>query len=237
MFKNYLKTGYRNLVKNTSFTLINLIGLSLGLASVMVLSLLVYEYLTANSIFKNQERIVYLKTKPKSGNDYNQTPFPLLEEILKNCPDVAAATHTQTWYFPWLKYQNKEFQDNTIFGETGFFKVFSFPFEFGQVKTALNEKYNVVLSHEMAEKLFGKQNPVGKIITADDSTQLTVTGVLKPIPVNATLHPGAILNIAFLKDNPDFKSAANWYNTFAENFLLLKPGANRQNLLYQLNKI
>ncbi|RYE33955.1 MAG: ABC transporter permease, partial [Sphingobacteriaceae bacterium] len=237
MFKNYLKTGYRNLIKNKSFTLINLIGLSLGLASVMVLSLLVYEYLMANSIFKNQERMVYLKTKPKTGKDYSQTPFPLLGEILKTCPDVEAATHAQTWYFPWLKYQDKEFQDNTIFGETGFFKVFSFPFEFGQVKTALNEKNNVVLSHEMAEKLFGTQNSLGKIITADDSTQLTVTGVLKPIPINATLRPSVILNINLLKDNPDFKNSADWYNTFTENFLLLKPGANRQNLLYQINQL
>ncbi|MGI4022778.1 MAG: ABC transporter permease [Janthinobacterium lividum] len=237
MFKNYLKTGYRNLVKNKSFTLINLIGLSLGLASVMVLSLLVYEYLTANSIFKNQERMVYLKTKPKYGDAHNQTPFPLLDEILKTCPDVEAGTHVQTYNSPWLKYQDKEFQENTIYGETGFFKVFSFPFESGNVETALNEKYNVVLSHEMAEKLFGKQNPVGKTITADDSTQLTVTGVLKPVPVNATLHADVILPIALLKDNVGFKKGANWYNTFAENYLLLKPGANKQNLLKQIDQI
>ena len=204
MFKNYFKTGYRNLVKNTSFTLINLIGLSLGLASVMVLSMLVYEYLTANSVFKNQNRIVYLKTYDQSPNGNSQTPFPLLDEILKTCPEVEAGTHTQTWYFPWLKYQNKEVQEQTIFGETGFFKVFSFPFEFGNVKSALNGKFNVVLSHETAEKLFGKQNPIGKTIFADDTTQLTVTGVLKPVPANATLRPEVILSTAFLKSKPGF---------------------------------
>ncbi len=237
MIKIYLKTGYRNLVKNKSFTLINLIGLSLGLASVMVLSLLVYEYLTANSIFKNQERMVYLKTYSKSGDGSNQTPFPLLDEILKTSPDVEAATHVQSFNRPWLKYQDKEFQDNTIYGETGFFKVFSFPFESGNAATALNEKYNVVLSHETAEKLFGKLNPVGKTITADDTTQLTVTGVLAPIPANATLRPTVILSIALLKANSGFKSMANWYNSFAENYLLLKPGANRQSFTYQINQL
>ncbi|WP_299287248.1 ABC transporter permease [uncultured Mucilaginibacter sp.] len=237
MFKIYFKTGYRNLLKNTSFTLINLIGLTLGLASVMVLSLLVYEYLTTNSIFKNQERLVYLKTYSKSGEGYNQTPFPLLDEIVKACPDVEAATHVQSFHSPWLKYQDKEFQDNTIYGETGFFKVFSFPFESGNAATALSGKYDVVLSHETAEKLFGKVNPVGKTITADDTTQLTVTGVLKPIPANATLRPTVILSINLLKTNPGFVSMANWYNTFAENYLLLKPGANKKRITYQINQI
>jgi len=237
MLKIYFKTGYRNLIKNTSFTLINLIGLSLGLASVMVLSLLVYEYVTANSIFKNQERMVYLKTFPKSGEGFNLTPFPLLDEIVKTCTDVEAATHVQSFNWPWLKYQDKEFQDNTVYGETGFFKVFSFPFESGNAATALNEKYNVVLSHETAEKLFGKVNPVGKTITADDTTQLTVTGVLAPIPANATLRPTVILPIALLKANPGFTSMANWYNTFAENYLLLKPDANKKRIAYQINQI
>ncbi len=237
MIKNYFKTGYRNLIKNKSFTLINLVGLSLGLASVMVLSLLVYQYLTTNSIFKNQERMVYLKTYSKPGDGFIQTPFPLLNEILKTCPEVEAGTHIQSFNSPWLKYQEKEFQENTIYGETGFFKVFSFPFEFGNAATALNEKYNVVLGYEMAKKLFGKQNPIGKTITADDSVQLTVTGVLKPIPTNATLRPSVLLTIALLKDNKGFTGMANWYNTFAENYLLLKPEANRQNLVKQINHL
>ena len=237
MFKSYLKTGYRNLVKNTSFTLINLAGLTLGLASVMVLSLLVYEYLTANSVFKNQDRMVYLKTYDHSAKGYSQTPFPLLEEIVKTCPQVEAATHTQTWYYPWLKYGNKEFQDNTVFGEADFFRVFTFPFELGDAKTALNGKFNVVLSHETAEKLFGRQNPVGKTVSADDTLQLTITGVLKPVPINATVRPAVILSTELLKSNPDFKSSADWYNTFAESYLLLSPGADRQELIRQIDRI
>ncbi|RYE22933.1 MAG: FtsX-like permease family protein, partial [Sphingobacteriaceae bacterium] len=67
-----------------------------------------------------------------------------------------------------------------------------------------------------------------------DTTQLTVTGVLKPIPTNATLHPEIILSVALLKNNPDFINTANWYNTFAENFLLLKPNADPQKLTAQI---
>ncbi|RZK34089.1 MAG: FtsX-like permease family protein, partial [Hymenobacter sp.] len=71
----------------------------------------------------------------------------------------------------------------------------------------------------------------------DDTLQLTVTGVLKPIPTNATLRPAVILSTELLKSNPGFKSSADWYNTFAENYLLLKPGVDRQKLTRQIAEI
>ena len=65
----------------------------------------------------------YLKTLAPNGNKYTKTTYPLLGEIVKNCPQVEAATHIQRWYYPWLKYNNKEFQETTDFIDTGYFKV------------------------------------------------------------------------------------------------------------------
>ncbi|GEO09202.1 ABC transporter permease [Segetibacter aerophilus] len=225
MFRQHLKISIRNLWKNKSFSAINIIGLSLGLASVMTLGLMVHQYLTTDDIQVNKDRMYYLKTFSPDGNSYAQTTFPLLYEIQKSAPEVEAATHTQTWNWPWLKNNNKEAQEKTMYVDTGFFRVFSFKLKEGNPTTALKEKFNVVLSQKTADQLFAKGSALGKTIIADDSIPLTVTGVLAEIPTNSTIKTDVLLNIDLLKDNKNFAENANWYNTFAQNYLLLKDGA------------
>jgi putative ABC transport system permease protein len=237
MFKNYLKTAWRQLVKNKIFSAVNIIGLSVGLASIMALSLLVYQYLTTNDNLKGIGEMYYLKTAQRDGSQNTQTTYPLLGEIIKNCPQVVAATHIQSWYYPWLKYDNKEFQEATDFVDTGYFKVFQFPFKYGDAASALKDKFSIVLSDEMAQKFFGNANPVGKIITADDTMQLTVTGVLKHVPSNCTINPNILLPTAILESNPGFKQGANWYNTFASNYLRLQKNSDPIKLDAQIASI
>lgn len=237
MFKNYLKTAWRQLAKNKVFSAVNIIGLSFGLASIMTLSLLVYQYLTTNSNLKDRDQMYYLKTSLPDGTQYTQTTYPLLGEIVKNCPEVKAATHIQSWYYPWLKYDSKEFQETTDFVDTGYFTVFQFPFKYGNPATALKDKFSIVLSEETAQKFFGDINPVGKIITADDTMQLTVTGVLKHVPTNCTIGPKILLPTAVLESNPDFKQGANWYNTFASNYLRLQKNTDLKKLDAQIASI
>ena len=226
MFKQHLKISIRNLWKNKSFSVINIVGLSLGLASVMTLSLLVHQYLTTDDIQINKQRMYYLKTYTPEGDSYKATAFPLLYEIQKSIPEVEAATHIQSWNWPWLKYGDKEAQEKTTYADTGFFKVFSFPFAEGNAAIALKEKYSVVISQKVAAQLFGKERALGKTVMADDSIPLTVTGVLAAIPSNSTIKAEVILPMAFLNDNKDFAGMADWYNTFAENHLLLRKGAD-----------
>lgn len=238
MFRQHIKTAIRNLWKNRAFTTINLVGLTLGLSGIMVLSVMVFQFLQFDQLYKDKDRMYYLKTKVKDGGEYEQTTYPLLAEALKNCPEIEAGTHFQQWYAPWLKLQEKEIQeDRTFFADTGFLNVFSFPLKFGKSTEALRNKFDVVLSEETAEKFFGKDNPVGKTLTADDSIQLTVKAVLKHIGNNNSIRPDVILSTLLLQDYPGFNNNANWYNGFAENYLKLKPGANITKLESQLNQI
>jgi putative ABC transport system permease protein len=236
MIKIYFKSAWRQLVKNKLFTAVNIIGLSTGLASIMALSLLIYQYVTTNDNLKGIDQMYYLKTDFK-GNQYSKTVYPLLGEIVKKCPEVEAATHIQSWYYPWLKYDNKEFQETTDFVDTGYFKVFQLPFKYGNPPTALKDKFSIVLSDEMAQKFFGDMNPVGKIIIADDTMQLTVTGVLKHVPSNCTVNPKILLPTAILESNPNFKQGANWYNTFASNYLRLQKNSDVNRLDAQIVSI
>src|SRR5688572_21832171 len=142
MLINYIKPGFRNLIKYKSFSLINLVGLSLGLSSIMVLAFMLYQFLTVNSQLSNQERVYVIKAKSGDKN-YNQTPFPFLGEVLETCPDVEAGTHMQSWSWPWLKNKNSEFKESTWYVDPAFFKVFTYPFEYGNAATALQDKKSV----------------------------------------------------------------------------------------------
>lgn len=237
MFRIYLKTGYRNLLKYKSFSVINLIGLSLGFSAIMVLAFMLYQFITVNSQFRNKDRMFYVRTKTDDGRMYKNTPYPFMDEVLKICPEIEAGTHMQSFNWPWLKNGEKEFQEQTWYVDSGFFKVFTFPLAHGNAAGALRDKYSVVLSHEMAMKLFGNSDAVGKNLSADDSTQLTVTAVLQPVPSNSTFRPQVLLTTALLRDNANFNNMADWYNTFAENYFLLKPGASPEKVSKQMNGI
>jgi putative ABC transport system permease protein len=233
----YFKLAIRNLKKNSLFTTVNIIGLSVGIASVMALSFSVYLYMNTDRDFKDKANMYFLKTVAPNGDAFKQTTYPLLEEIVKTCPEVMAATHTQTWNDPWLKYGEKETQEGTVYGEKDFLKVFTFPLTEGNAATALNDKFSVVISDKVSRQLFGKESALGKIIAADDSVQLTVTGVMAPQPNNNTVKANVILSTDLLKDNVDFRGNANWYNTFAENYIRLKPGSDIAALEAKIAKI
>ena len=230
MFKSYFKTAWRQLIKNKLFSIVNIVGLSTGLASIMCLSILVYQYITTDSNQKDIGDMYYLKTKSPDGGQYTATTFPLLGEIVRTCPEVEAATHRQSWYYPWLKYEKKEYQETTEYVDTGYFKVFQLPFKYGNAATAVKDKFSIVLSEEIAMKFFGNQNPIDKIIIADDTLQLKVTGVLSHVPANSTVRPTIVLPMAILEANPGFKGSANWYNTFADNYIRLKKNSDPKKL-------
>ena len=234
----YLRNGFRNLLRFRGYSLINLIGLSLGFSAIMVMSVMLYQYLTANGQFRNKSRMYYVKLRNADGGSGTQTPYPFLDAALASSPDIEAGTHIQSFYWPWLKAGSKEFQDNTWFVDPGFFQVFSFPVESGDVKAALRNKFDVVLSHEMAGKLFGSAAAAqGKTLTLDDTIGVTVAAVLEPVPTNTTIRPQVILTTALLRDNAGFTQMANWYNTFAENYLLLRPGADTARVNRQLAQL
>ncbi|WP_224998673.1 ABC transporter permease [Cesiribacter sp. SM1] len=237
MFRQYLKIAIRNIRKNKGFSLINIIGLSLGLASMMTLLLLVQQYYTTDSFHKDSDNLYYLKTFSANGESYDQTTFPLLYEIQKSCPEVVAATHWQRWNDLWLQHNSIEVQERTQYVDSGFFKVFSFPLKEGNAQQALADKYSVVISQNVATQLFGNEKALGKTIMAADTIPLTVTGVLDAMPVNSSLRAEVLLPLQLLQDTDDFKQGADWYNTFAINYLRLREGADPKLLDQKIDRL
>ncbi|GAB3943976.1 ABC transporter permease [Spirosoma harenae] len=237
MLKNYLKIAVRTLWRNQLFTTINVLGLSVGLACVVVLILFAQKCLTWDTAHANLDRIYCIQTKHSESDVSNQTVYPLLDQMLRDYPEIETGTHNQNWYYPWIEYKDKSVQEVTSYVDSTFFNVFTFPLKFGDPTTALQNKRSVVLSEKVATNLFGSINPVGKHVTVDDTLQYTVTGVLAPIPSNSSQQFEVLLPTSNLYDVPGFRESADWYNTFATTFILLREGADPARLQAKLPQL
>ncbi len=237
MLSNYLKIALRTLWRNRLFTAINGLGLAIGLACVVVLVLFAQKCLTWDSAHEKLDRIYYVQTAAPDGQTYGETVYPLLDQMLRDYPELETGTHQQRWNNPWIEYGGKSAQESTNYVDSTFFDVFTFPFKYGDPKTALQNKRSVVLVDYVAENLFGDKNPVGKTVTVNDTLQYTVTGVLEKLPANSSQQFAVLLPVANLMDDPGFRQNADWYNTFAVTFLLLKPGTDPARLQAKLPQL
>jgi putative ABC transport system permease protein len=226
MLKNHLKISFRNLWKNKLLSTLNLLGLSIGIGSVLTLIFSVYAYYDADANIEDQENIFFLKTYTTGGDSYTETPYLLLNEIIKSSPEVVAGSHLQNWSELWLEYGELEFQEQTNYVEPAFFDVFSLALKHGNRKTALDKKYSVVLTHKVSEKIFGKTNPVGEILKANDSLNLTITGVLEPISPYSAFRIGVVMPAQLLESYPSFKARSDWGDSFSMNYLKLRPNTD-----------
>ena len=237
MLKNHIKLSIRNLRKNKLLSSLNLIGLSIGIGSVLTLLFSVYAYYKADTNIEDQENIYYLKTTGTEGHTFIENPFPLLDEIVNSSPDVIAGTHVHGWGNIWLEHGESELQERTDYVDTDFFEVFSLPLKYGDSKTALEKKYSIVLTDRVSQKLFGEKNPVGETLMADDSLSVTITGVFEPISPYSSFRLGVVLPNELLKDNPNFIANTNWGNSFTPSFLRLRPStdiAQFEKLVFEL---
>ncbi|SDF02260.1 putative ABC transport system permease protein [Dyadobacter soli] len=221
MLKNYFKIAFRSLWKNRLFTAINVLGLSLGLASAGVLILFIQRGITFDTFHKDNDQLYFVQTADVSGR-YNQTVYPILEQMVKTFPEVETGTHVQSWNDVWLNHNGKDLQRQTRYVDSTFFDVFSFKLKYGNAAIALKRKQSIVLSDQAAAALFGDVNPVGETVTVEDTLTFTVTGVLEPVPANSSIQFEVLLPASNLQDNKDFASSADWYNTFATVYLKLR---------------
>ncbi|MCI0691634.1 ABC transporter permease [candidate division KSB1 bacterium] len=188
MFNNYLRIAIRNLLKHKGYSFINLFGLALGLACCILLANLILSELSYDKFHAKAARIhrVILALKGRTGYT---TPAPLAPALEQQIPEIEKAVRfwsTQTV----VRYDEKMFVEPILFADPAFLDMFSFPLAQGHAAQALTDPSGVVLSTAMAEKYFGSENPIGKVLTFDlgnETQALAVTGVLSPMPENSSL--------------------------------------------------
>ncbi len=231
MFKNYFKIALRNLTRNKVYSFINIAGLSLGLASAMLIILYVKDEVSYDRFLHGVNRIYRVtsqnfdkkenKTSHQGNTGYLQGPrftahIPELlsfVRLLSSRQDIRKGTDISSF--------------DALQVDSNFFSMFSFPLTEGNPKTCLKEPHSIVLSEDEARKQFGTVQAVGKtLMVKDDSVFVpyAVTGVAKKCPQNSSIKFDILVPIAV--SAADAQNEENWFNIFLNTFVVLPPGAD-----------
>ncbi len=216
MFINFLKIAFRNLARHKTFSLINIIGLAIGMTCFILIIQWVNDELSYDRHHKNADRICRV-IWDIDGFQIPATPGPFADWLLEYIPEIKQATrvnHSGSL----LQYKEKKITVVERFIEPRFFDVFSFQFAEGNSSTALNNTESILLTEETAKKLFGNENPVGKTITDGNGRPKIVTGVLRNIPRKTEPYLLADcfipLNVMKFWRNPDSWEDGQDYKTY-----------------------
>lgn len=229
MFSNYLKIAFRNLTKYKAFSFINIAGVSLGLSCFLLLALYVKDELAYDRFHANADRI-YRLNRTFLSNDGTESlrlghaapPFgPLIKQDFPQVEAVVRMLETGAL----VKYGEKRFSEEQMFAaEPGIFKVFTFKTDQANPARALENPFTIMFSRPMAEKYFGNENPVGKVVRLDNQFDYTVTGVFEPLPAQSHFHPNFLVSFSTLNDDRVYGAEglrSNWGNNSFSTFLLL----------------
>jgi putative ABC transport system permease protein len=227
MITNFFKTAWRNIRKNKLFSFINILGLSLGIATCFIIMLYVQDELSYDRFNKNADNIVRVIFKADiSGGKINEsvTMAPVAATMKRDFPEVEDATRILNDGTPKINYGNKSFNDDRFaYVDPNFFSIFTLPMIDGDPKTVLAQPNTVVITQTTAKKYFGDSNALGKTIAlADVSNPYKVTGVIKDIPANSHFHFDMF---ASMLGRPDATSDS-WMGGGFHTYLLLKPGTD-----------
>jgi len=192
MIKNYLKVALRNIRRHKGFSFINIAGLAIGLACCLLITIWVLDELSYDNFHENAENLY----RVEEDQQYSErifyvyvTPYPLGPALKTEIADIIDATRVVWTGGVLFKYEDHTFfEDNGRAVDPSFLKMFTYPLVKGDKNTALDSPFSAVLSEDLAEKYFGEDDPIGKVITLNNKYEFTVTGVLKNIPHNTYLQ-------------------------------------------------
>lgn len=193
MLKNYLNIALRNLHKHKGYTLINISGLAIGLACFALIMLFVRDELSYDRHHKNANHIYRIAVEFQASQGLQRTaqsPPIWTPKLLAEYPEIVNAVRFKPPRQKWMvSYNNRHFSEKGwAFADSAVFEIFDIPLVQGSPKTALTAPYTVVLSQAVAEKYFGDEDPVGKVITLDNQYYFTITGIFENMPSASHFH-------------------------------------------------
>jgi putative ABC transport system permease protein len=242
MFKNYLKTTWRNINHNKAYALINITGLAIGVAACLLIFLVIEFETSFDNFHVNGQRIYRIGSKFKlpDGIHYSAgTCFPAAKQLRLDYPQFenvstiyASAGDQITVMDDGNHPTQKKFDEKGLFFiEPHFFEMFNFPFLAGDPKTALAEPYTAVVTQATAERYFGDwKKAIGHSIKYKDHKICKVTGILKNLPINTDFP----IEIALSLKTNNNESSDDWGSNdgYLNTFVTVPPGMNYE----QLNK-
>jgi putative ABC transport system permease protein len=250
MFRNYLLIAWRGLQKNKAYSFINIFGLSLGLTCCVLITLYLVHETSYDSNHVNGPRLYQVGTTFIAEGKQSRegwSPSPLANALQHVFPQIEGTARIMNLYAEdktLLQYHtpagesHSYFEEKGFLADSGFFKLFTYNFTTGDPASAMNNPYSIVLSEEIAQKIFGDQPALNKIIHIGSSTNLDhdyrVTGVFRPSTIPSHINARFFLSMNSGYWGDYIRTATNFAdNNVFYTYVLLKPGVNPGNLQSQ----
>jgi putative ABC transport system permease protein len=236
MLKNLFKTASRHILKHSGYSLLNILGLTLGISSALFLIIYVADEASYDRYHKNADRIYRVSstiTEPDDQFTWVVAQIPFGPQVAQDYPEVQAFARFINMQRALYKYEDKEFnEDGFFYADSTVFDIFSYKVIKGDVKKALTEPNRIILTERIAAKYFGKTDPIGKELKSEERSY-EVTAIIKDIPHNSHFRFDAL---AARNNLP--KQLGSWgnfgvftYLMFAENFDI-KPFETKMQDMY-----
>jgi putative ABC transport system permease protein len=236
MFRHLFLIAYRHLLKGKWYSLVNILGLAIGLASFLLIVLFVKDEMSYDRFHhqhKNIYRMIGILDLEGQGEQSSSCPFPVGPAISNDYPHlVKHAVRFFNFQDPQhtLKAGDKKFNESRIFmADSNVFEVFDFPILKGDKKKILAEPNSIVMTKAMAEKYFGDKDPIGQFIKFDGVRDLLVTGLIGEIPSQSHIHFDALVSFSTLRSMMG-QQQKNWVWNPNWTYLLLQDGVSPQEL-------
>jgi putative ABC transport system permease protein len=232
MFRNYLKIAFRNLWKRRTFSLINILGLTVGMTACFLIFLYVRFELSYDSFHSRADRIYRMvcdiKT-PTSVIRADGPAFPVLPNIKNEFPELESAVRLVESSLLLRKADIKFQEEHSLFADPAFFQMFDFTLLQGDPKTVLKDPFSIVFSETTAKKYFGTANPIGQtLLLTGRGWPVKVTGLMKDIPENSHIRGDIIVSMSTETENLNkgLEEQWEWTSYHPESYLLLKPNTD-----------
>lgn len=238
MFKNYFKTAFRTLAKNKSYSIINIAGLAVSSAAVILLMLWVWDELSYDKMHAEGDR-TYITTAaigPEQSDVWTVSPATLAVFGKKEIPSIELTARVTYEFDRVVEYEDSRFQEKVVYVDSEFFFMFDFPWVAGNVGQPFPTLNSVIIDQSLAHKYFGDIDPMGKVIEVGDGERFTVSGVIEDMPANSSLQFSVLLPLEQrIQQNPYI--ATDWRNFDYTTYFRLKETADATMVGKQLAEV
>jgi putative ABC transport system permease protein len=239
MIKNYLLSLYRNFSRNKFYTILNIAGLSLGIAAAIFILIYIQDELSYDKYNEKHERIYRIESDFTVGGKHDRfaiVPVPMGPALKLEFPEVEEFCRIYEAGNTLFRARDKEYyEDYFYFSDSTIFDIFTYEMLMGDPKTCLTEPKTIVLTEKIAKKYFGNDNPLGEILTSGRGTSYKITGVMKNQPSNSHLKFDALISgmsIAADVGIDEFNSMepGRFWNIGVYTYILLKENSSMQSI-------
>lgn len=230
MLQNYFVIAFRNLKKQRFYTLINVAGLAIGVASCLIIMLYVSHELSFDRHYTDHERVYRVQAEIKFGDNHLMlavTPGPLSETLMKDFPEVEASARFWNGGTTIFRRTEESYKETaTVFADSSVFRVLDMKFIAGDPKTALRDPNCMVISRKAAEKYFPNETALGQTLITNGGVSWKITGVIENMESNSHFYYDFIRSLVTVEYNKD----GNWLSNNFNTYIKLRPGVNAKDL-------